>query len=239
MVCFCVTRVPVWLLSTREWSCWTKNIPRLKYLCAGTNTKHISILHFYAVCKLLRCKQTDRYLITFLSSYINSIYHSERNSAQITFNTSVSRAQKTHRFPLTVANLNTVTIWVTIDGVWFGNRIYWIPWYSSWLNFTDLCYTHTLVYTVTSSLPLLGIGFQWRMFPFLWVPYLSPALATSFSQQQLTTSEPSRYLIHYITLRLAVYLQSVTNSSLVLLITSRHGPHRKSPFLYWCLRAAA
>jgi hypothetical protein len=50
--------------------------------------------------------------------------------------------------------------------------------------------THVLV--STSSLPLLGSGFQQRAFPFLWVPKLSPALATSFSQQQLTTPEPKR-----------------------------------------------
>jgi hypothetical protein len=41
-----------------------------------------------------------------------------------------------------------------------------------------------------SSLPLLGSGSQQRTFPFLWVPKLSLASATSFSQQQLTTSEP-------------------------------------------------
>jgi hypothetical protein len=49
--------------------------------------------------------------------------------------------------------------------------------------------THTLVSTVTSSLPLLCSGFQRRTFPFLWVPERFPASATSFSQQQLTTTE--------------------------------------------------
>jgi hypothetical protein len=34
---------------------------------------------------------------------------------------------------------------------------------------------------------LLGSGFQWRTFPFLWVPELSPTSATSFSQLQLST----------------------------------------------------
>jgi hypothetical protein len=46
---------------------------------------------------------------------------------------------------------------------------------------------------VTSSLPLLGGGFQRRMFPLLWVPELSPASATSFSQQQLTTTELQQF----------------------------------------------
>jgi hypothetical protein len=41
-------------------------------------------------------------------------------------------------------------------------------------------HTRTLVPTVTSSLPLLSSGFQLRTFPFLWIPELSPASATSF-----------------------------------------------------------
>jgi hypothetical protein len=45
----------------------------------------------------------------------------------------------------------------------------------------------TLLSMVTSSLPLLGSGFQRRTLPILWVPELSPASATSFSQQPLRT----------------------------------------------------
>jgi hypothetical protein len=51
---------------------------------------------------------------------------------------------------------------------------------------------------------LLGSGFQQRLFPFLWVPELSLASATSFSQQQLIITEPqpsSKQLIDF-TLRL-------------------------------------
>jgi hypothetical protein len=44
----------------------------------------------------------------------------------------------------------------------------------------DFTVTHTLVSTVTSSLPLFGSSFQLHMFPFLWVPELSLASATSF-----------------------------------------------------------
>jgi hypothetical protein len=40
--------------------------------------------------------------------------------------------------------------------------------------------THTLVSTVMSSLPLLGGGFQWQAFPFLWISELSLASVTSF-----------------------------------------------------------
>jgi hypothetical protein len=74
---------------------------------------------------------------------------------------------------------------VNIDRFWINDRIYWTLCYSSWLNFTVHCYTHTharmhtLVSTVTSSLPLLTSGFQRRTFPFLWVPELSPTSATS------------------------------------------------------------
>jgi hypothetical protein len=55
--------------------------------------------------------------------------------------------------------------------------------------------TDTLVSTLTSSLLLLGSGFQQQMFPFLWVPKLSPALAINFSQQQLTTADQQQFSI--------------------------------------------
>jgi hypothetical protein len=53
--------------------------------------------------------------------------------------------------------------------------------------------THVLVSTVTSSLPLLGRGFQQWTFRFLWIPKLSLASATSFWQQQLTVTEPQKF----------------------------------------------
>jgi hypothetical protein len=53
--------------------------------------------------------------------------------------------------------------------------------------------THTPISTVTTSLPLLGGSFQRWTSPFLWVPELSPVSATSFSQQQLTTTEPMQF----------------------------------------------
>jgi hypothetical protein len=121
---------------------------------------------------------------------------------------------------------------VTMDGFWTGNRIIWTLWYNEWLHFTVHCYTHThthtVVSTVTSLLPLLGSGFQRRTFTSLWVPELSPASATSFSQQQLTKIErqqssnsPNNYSSLHST-------HSTDSTSLsVLLITSRHGPHRK------------
>jgi hypothetical protein len=59
--------------------------------------------------------------------------------------------------------------------------------------YSTVLHTHTPVATVTSSLPLRGSGFQHQTFPFLWVPELFPASATSFSQQQLTTTETQRF----------------------------------------------
>jgi hypothetical protein len=53
--------------------------------------------------------------------------------------------------------------------------------------------TRTVLSTATSSLLLLSSGFQQRTFLFFWVPELSPASATSFSQQQFTTSEPQLF----------------------------------------------
>jgi hypothetical protein len=56
--------------------------------------------------------------------------------------------------------------------------------------------THTLVSAVTPLVPLLGSGFQRRTFPFLWVPEILPASATSFSQQQLDWLNRSSHVTH-------------------------------------------
>jgi hypothetical protein len=44
---------------------------------------------------------------------------------------------------------------------------------------SQLTITHTLVTTVTYSLPLLGFGFQQQMLPFFWVSELPPTSAKS------------------------------------------------------------
>jgi hypothetical protein len=69
---------------------------------------------------------------------------------------------------------------VTINGFWIYDRIHWTLWHSAWLHFTFHYHTRTLMSIVTSSLPLLGNGFQRWTFPFLWVPEWSPASAISF-----------------------------------------------------------
>jgi hypothetical protein len=56
-----------------------------------------------------------------------------------------------------------------------------------------LTITHALVSTVTSSLPLLGSGFQRPTFPFFCVPKLFPPSATSLYHQQLTATEPQQF----------------------------------------------
>jgi hypothetical protein len=72
---------------------------------------------------------------------------------------------------------------VTTDGFWIDVQIYWTL--DTARDYTlQFNITHTLVSTVTSSLPLLGSGFQRRIFT-VWVPELSPASTTSFSEQQL------------------------------------------------------
>jgi hypothetical protein len=50
-------------------------------------------------------------------------------------------------------------------------------------------HTHTSVYSHVFTNRCLVVSSN-GMFPFLWIPELSPATATSFSQQQLTMTEP-------------------------------------------------
>jgi hypothetical protein len=50
----------------------------------------------------------------------------------------------------------------------------------------SLSHTHTHTHKIMSSLPLLGSGFQRRMFPFLWFFLTVPGQ----SYQLLTTTEP-------------------------------------------------
>jgi hypothetical protein len=80
---------------------------------------------------------------------------------------------------------------------------------------------HTLVSTVTSSLSLLGSGFQRRTFPFPMVPERSPASVTSFSQQQLATTESQQF---------SDWLTSQSQiKSLSYVMTDGH-----SVSLFWC-----
>jgi hypothetical protein len=42
-------------------------------------------------------------------------------------------------------------VWVTIDGVWIDDRIYWTLWYSVWLHFTVHRLTHTCTHQCLQS----------------------------------------------------------------------------------------
>jgi hypothetical protein len=77
----------------------------------------------------------------------------------------------------------------------------------------------TLVSTVTSLLPLLDSGFPRRTFPFLWLPNLSPGSATSFSQQQLSRTEPQQQSSHSLTDYL---IHQPTNSTQLILTNNCH-----------------
>jgi hypothetical protein len=83
---------------------------------------------------------------------------------------------------------------MTIDGVWNGNWIYYTLTLVTTNKYGSLIELHTPKITVTaahikSSQSLLGSGFQRRTFPFLRVPELSPASATSFSLLSIEGSE--------------------------------------------------
>jgi predicted heme/steroid binding protein len=123
---------------------------------------------------------------------------------------------------------------VTIDGVWIGDSSYCTLWYTSRDYILQVTVTHTLVFTVTSSLPLLGSGFLRRTFPCLWAPETSPASDISFSHQWLTAAEPhslTNQLIHWLT---SGWRPSHTNLLLFLLPSQDSRPFSNGswPSLY-------
>jgi hypothetical protein len=86
---------------------------------------------------------------------------------------------------------------------------------------------------------LFGSGFQRRTFPFVWVPRLSPASATSFLYQLQLSTDRVRVRV---TLRLSIYRQSVRLGAKTLdvhdqrffqLNTYGHRPYVTSSLTRW------
>lgn len=77
---------------------------------------------------------------------------------------------------------------VTIDEIWKDESIYCTFWCSAWVHFTLHDYTRTIV----NSYVCTAVAWETGDVSLLPGSELFPALATNFSQQQLTTTEPHK-----------------------------------------------
>jgi hypothetical protein len=93
--------------------------------------------------------------------------------------------------------------WVTIDGLWIDDRIYWALWYSARLHFTFHCYTHTSIHNyVCTSRYSVAASNSWRSPSSGFPNYPRPQLLASHSNssQRLTLSSSlSHWLTDYAT----------------------------------------
>jgi hypothetical protein len=124
-------------------------------------------------------------------------------------------------------------MWLTVDGFWTGNRIYWTL-LQLWLHFTDHCHTKTSV--LSHSLHCSA----WQRLPtedVLSLPSPHACRLAVISHQPPT-------LLHAVSRlsldRLTTWTDSESTQTLLGLTAmaagSRHGPHREHSFqqLFYC-----
>jgi hypothetical protein len=93
-----------------------------------------------------------------------------------------------------------------------------------------LHHTHTLVSIVTSSMPLLGNGFQRRTLPFFWVPEISLCLSYQLLTATAYNWAPEVMWLSHSLINQLTPLRWLTDWQIWLLVTYRHGPHKKHSF---------
>jgi hypothetical protein len=75
----------------------------------------------------------------------------------------------------------SVTLDSTITRLWIGNWVYWTLQHNLRLHFTHHCNIPTIILSHCLQQSPCN-GFQWRTFPLLWIPELSPCLCHSNSR---------------------------------------------------------
>jgi hypothetical protein len=121
-----------------------------------------------------------------------------------------------------------------------------LVWYLDLLNSlirrVTTLYTHTSVHSQVFTSRYSVAASNGGRSPFLWIPEMYPVSATSFSQQQLTTTEPQQ-LSHWLTNSFTHQPTQLNSVKLILAncptysISARSA--QKTPFLCCCLRAVA
>jgi hypothetical protein len=105
---------------------------------------------------------------------------------------------------------------VTIEGFRIDNRLYWTHWYRERLQFTIHYYTHTYtnVHSHITSRCSVAASNGGRSLPL--GSWTIPASATSFSQQQFTTTESQRLSTSSLTHQLTQLCNSPTDCTPVI-----------------------